>query len=91
MFILLGFVVGLMLGIVLHRGDFCMHSAVREALEHRTGPSLRAYLLALAVQLALVNTLSGLGWLRLSFPPVAPLAAVVGGFLFGVGMVLTKG
>lgn len=88
---LLGFAVGLLLGVVLHRGDFCMHSALREITNRRPGPSLRAYLLALAVQLAVVNALGILGWLEIPFPAVALAATSVGGLVFGVGMVLAKG
>ena len=88
---LLGLVVGLALGTVLHRGDFCMHSALREAVEGRRGWNVQAYLLALAIQLVVVNALGGLGWLFVPVPPVAAAAAAVGGLIFGIGMVLAKG
>jgi hypothetical protein len=79
MSILLGFIVGPLLGIVIHRGDFCMHSALRETVTRRPGSVLRAYLLALAVQLALVNALGNIGWLPISFPAVTVATTVVGG------------
>jgi uncharacterized membrane protein YedE/YeeE len=88
---LLGLPVGLLLGAVVHRGDFGMHSAVREALEGRRGPQVRAYLVALGVLLLTVNGLAAFGVLHLSLPAVAPAAAIVGGLLFGVGMVAGKG
>ena len=91
MLILPGFIVGVLLGVVVHRGDFCMHSALREVFARRPGPSLRAYLLALAVQLVIVNALGELGWIEIPMPPVAVLAALVGGLVFGVGMVVAKG
>ena len=90
MWALLGLLIGIPLGMVLHRGDFCMHSALREALS-RPGHSLRAYLLALAWQLVLVNTLADLRLLEVPIPPVAGVAAAVGGFIFGVGMVFGRG
>lgn len=90
MWAVLGLLVGVPLGVVLHRGDFCMHSALREALS-RPGYSVRAYLLALAIQLAVVNALADLHFLRVPFPPVAWVAAASGGFIFGVGMVLGRG
>lgn len=89
--VLSGFAVGALLGVVLHRGDFCMHSALREIVNRRPGSSLRAYLLALAVQLALINMLGIVGWLEIPFPPVTVAATTVGGLVFGVGMVLGKG
>ena len=68
-----------------------MHSALREVVGRRPGPSLRAYLVALAVQLAVVNTLGAFGWLAIPFPGVALAGAAIGGLIFGVGMVLGKG
>ena len=91
MWVLSGFLVGFPLGFVLHRSDFCMHSALREALGRRPGASVQAYLLALGLQLVIVNGLGGLGLLRVSAPPVQPVAAAVGGLVFGLGMVLAKG
>jgi hypothetical protein len=88
---LLGLPVGLLLGVVLHRGDFCMHSAVREAIAGRVGSQVRAYLAALGFQLAVVNGLAAFGILVLSLPPVAPVAAIVGGLAFGAGMVTAQG
>ncbi len=91
MLIFPGFLVGVLLGVVVHRGDFCMHSALREIVARRPGASLRAYLVALGVQLAIVNTLGELGWLEIPMPPVAVAAAFIGGLVFGIGMVLAKG
>lgn len=91
MLISLGFVVGFTLGIVLHRGDFCMHAALREVVEGRRGWNVHAYLLALAIQVVVVNALGGLGWLSVPAPPVAAVAAAIGGLIFGIGMVLAKG
>lgn len=86
-----GLLVGLLVGVVLHRGDFCMHSALREAVAGRPDHNVRAYLLALAIQAAAVNGVASLGWLVIVPPPVAPAATLVGGVLFGLGMVLGKG
>ena len=74
---LLGLPVGLLLGVVIHRGDFCMHSALREARAGTRGPQVRAYLVALGFLLLTVNGLAALG--ALSLPPVTPAAAMVGG------------
>lgn len=88
---LLGLPVGLLLGVVIHRGDFCMHSAAREALAGTRGPQLRAYLVALGVSLLGVNGLAVVGAIATALPPVTPLATVVGGLVFGLGMVAAKG
>lgn len=86
-----GFPVGLALGFVLTRSDFCMHSALRDVLARRAGPSVRMWLVALAVQLLAVNGLAAAGILSTPLPPAALAAAAVGGVIFGVGMVLAKG
>jgi uncharacterized membrane protein YedE/YeeE len=88
---LLGLPVGLLLGVVIHRGDFCMHSAVREALGGRRGPQTRAYLVALGFLLLTVNGLGAIGLLGVALPPVMPVAAIIGGLVFGVGMVVGRG
>jgi hypothetical protein len=52
---------------------------------------VRAYLVALGVLLVTVNALAALGVLTVSLPPVTPAAAIIGGLVFGVGMVAGKG
>lgn len=86
-----GFAIGLALGAVLAQSDFCMHSALRDVVARRAGPSVRMWLVALAVQLLVVNALAGAGVLSTPLPPVMPAAAAAGGLIFGVGMVLAKG
>lgn len=87
----LGIPIGLLLGFAIHRGDFCMHSAVREAIAGGRGRQVRAYLLALGFLLVTVNALAAFGILTLSLPPVTPAASIVGGLTFGLGMVMAKG
>jgi uncharacterized membrane protein YedE/YeeE len=60
-------------------------------LARRPGISIRAWLVALGLQVAVVNGLAGLGWLVLLRPGVELWAALIGGFVFGVGMVTAKG
>jgi uncharacterized membrane protein YedE/YeeE len=90
MWVLTGLLIGSPLGFALQRSDFCMHSAFRESLAGKPGASVRAYLLALGVQMAAVNSLAGLG-LTVPIPPVDLAPALFGGLVFGVGMVLAKG
>jgi sulfur transporter len=87
---LLGLPVGLLLGVVIHRGEL-LHSAVREGLGGTRGPQVRAYLVALGFLLLTVNGLAALGLLDLALPPVTPVAAIIGGHVFGAGMVVGKG
>lgn len=85
------FVLGVTLGFVLTRSDFCMHSALRDAIARRAGLSLRMWLVALAVQLIAVNAIAAFGVITIPTPITAPAAALVGGGVFGIGMVLAKG
>ena len=52
---------------------------------------LRAYLLAILIQMLGVNALAELGYLSVTVPPFFGLATVLGGFVFGLGMVLSMG
>ena len=85
MWVLAGLLIGFPLGFVLQRSDFCMHSAFRESLAGEPGASVRAYLLALGVQMVAVNSLASPGFLTVPIPPVDLAPALVGGLVFGVG------
>lgn len=88
---LLGLVVGVPLGFALQRGGFCMNTAFRSMVFEKDRSVLRAYVLVLLINLVSVSLLDGFG---IIFPTVAPFywpALLVGGFIFGVGMVLAGG
>ena len=87
----LGFLIGIPLGVVIHRGGFCMHSGFRLALRGERSSSFFAYLLALGIQLIGVNALAGSQLIRVPSVPLTWLAAVVGGLIFGFGMIWAKG
>lgn len=97
-------VLGLSLGFVLQKGRFCLNSAFRDIIFIQDLTFFRAYLLCVVVALVGTNLLedAGLimffdqdagqfvstGLLRQNF---VPLANVLGGFLFGLGIVLAGG
>lgn len=101
-FVLSGLIIGLSFGFVLQRGRFCMNSAYREVLfgEYTL---LRSYLLAVVVTMIGANLIEDLGWLRhadatgalvtaaLERQEFVPIANVIGGYLFGMGIVLAGG
>ncbi len=68
-----------------------MHSAFRQVLKAERSSSFFAYLLALGCQLVLVNALAEARFLVVPVPPLTWLAAIVGGLMFGFGMVWAKG
>jgi uncharacterized protein len=95
---------GLALGFVLQRGRFCLNSAFRDIIFLQDLTFFRAYLLCLVVAIIGTNVLESAGLImtfdqesgrfvstelmRQSFVPVAN---ILGGFLFGLGIVLAGG
>jgi len=77
--------VGAAFGYGARRGAFCMSSGFRNALEG-DWTKVRALVLAVAVQLLLLPAIFGTGLARAAELPLEPLAAVVGGVLFGLSM-----
>jgi len=92
------------LGFVMQRGRFCLNSAFRDIIFVKDYTMFRAYLLCVVVAILGSNFLETMGWLsgvnaqsqqvvvysllRQNFVPVAN---IVGGFLFGLGIVLAGG
>jgi len=89
--VVLGLIVGVAFGYALQRGRFCMNSAFRDILVARDLTLLRAYLLALLVQMIGVRAMSAMGWFELSITPFFWQATLLGGFVFGLGMAFSGG
>ena len=85
---------GAVLGVVLYRGDYCMVAMLRDFFLIRDTTLLRSFVLYFLVASALFH-LGGLTGLLLFQPPPVlqppSLMTLVGGFLFGIGMVLAGG
>lgn len=95
---------GLALGFILQRGRFCLNSAFRDIIFIQDLTLFRSYLLCLVVAIIGTNLLESSGLimsydqetgrfvsaelLRQSF---VPIANILGGFLFGLGIVLAGG
>lgn len=91
MTILLAIVAGAALGFVLARYDFCFHSTWRRLL----GPSpdgrlAWAYGVLILLSVPIVQVLLRTNVIEPYIPPFAPAAAIGGGLLFGVGMVIAQ-
>lgn len=86
-----GLAVGVLFGFILQRGRFCMYTAFRDILLIKDLTLFKAYLLALAIQTVLIHLFQELGWLSFVAPSFSWLAAMVGGFVFGLGMTLAGG
>ncbi len=92
------FSVALVLGAAAQASRFCLHGGLRDALFNRDGRRLAAYVFAIAIAIAFVALLQViLGHaVNPSRPPhTSPNMAwgryLVGGLLFGVGMILARG
>jgi hypothetical protein len=86
-----GLIIGAIFGFILQRGRFCMNSAFRDII------LLKEFKLAKAVAVSLVVLMVGFaifafgGVIDLNPRALKPLAAIVGGLIFGIGMVLAAG
>jgi uncharacterized membrane protein YedE/YeeE len=91
MLIIFAILAGTSLGYALERGDMCFHSTLRGLF--RTPKQLdlfRAYIVMLLVATPLVSAMKALGWITPWIPPFAWQANLVGGVIFGVGMVVAS-
>ncbi|MBF0557535.1 MAG: YeeE/YedE family protein, partial [Nitrospirae bacterium] len=90
-YIVSALVCGGMLGFVLQRGRFCMNSAFRDIVFIQDLTLFRGFLIALGVMIVGSNLLNDMGYIKLMPQTFYPLANIVGGYLFGLGMVLASG
>ena len=93
--VVLGAVLGLAFGVLAQRSRFCLRRGLVGGDQER-GAALGTWAIALAVAVAGTGALLATGLLdltghRLVASRVPLLAILVGGLLFGVGMVLTRG
>ena len=87
--IFLAILAGAGLGYVIERGDFCFHSTWRGVYRKPQDLNLmRAYWLVLLVSVPLVQGMILLGWIEPWVPPFAWKANLLGGLVFGLGMVV---
>lgn len=93
---LAGLTIGLMFGVLAQRSRFCLRAAVVEFSRCCLGPKVAIWLLAFSGAVLGVQLLIGTGLLDVS--QARQLAsrgsisgAIVGGLMFGVGMVLARG
>lgn len=87
----LGLIVGAAFGYALQRGRFCMNSTFRDILLVRDLTLLRAYLLALLIQMVGVRSMAAFGLFGLGITPFFWMATLFGGFVFGLGMAFSGG
>lgn len=90
------FLVSLLAGVLIHRGHFCTMGAISDWVVMRDATRLRQWALAVAVAMAGFGLMAWLGWISplhtiYASSQLSWLSALVGGGLFGFGMVLASG
>jgi uncharacterized membrane protein YedE/YeeE len=90
---LLGAAIGVPLGYALQRTNLCFNAAYRHVVLRRDTVLLRVIVLAIMVQLVGVGLIVqfGVGGVTLNVVPFYWVAAVVGGFAFGIAIVYAEG
>lgn len=86
-----GIIIGIIFGIILQRGRFCMNSAFRDILLLKEYKLIKAVILAWFVSMLGFSVMFFMGIIKLNPKPFVPIANIIGGFLFGIGMVLAAG
>jgi uncharacterized membrane protein YedE/YeeE len=86
-----GLAVGLAFGFALQRGRFCMNSAFRDILVFKDNTLLKAVSAAILVSMAGFTVMAMTDVITLNPKPLIWGANILGGLLFGVGMVLAGG
>ncbi|OOF48697.1 ABC transporter permease [Rodentibacter genomosp. 1] len=85
-----GLLVGIAFGILLQRTQFCFVSGFRRLFFEKNFQFLTALLIAISVQSVGLFTLAEFGVINIPQTTLPILATIVGGLLFGVGMVLSN-
>jgi uncharacterized protein len=86
-----GLLVGVLFGFALQRGRFCMNSAFRDIILGRDFTLFKALAVAILVSMIGFSVMALTGIVTLAPKPLMLGANIVGGLLFGVGMVLAGG
>lgn len=86
-----GLLVGLFFGYVLQRGRLCFNSAIRDIKFSRDNFMMKGIALALGLSAILFTLMANLNLIDLNPAPFMPWGNIIGGLLFGVGMVVAGG
>lgn len=91
-----GLVVGLIFGVSAQKSRFCLRASVVEFARGRLGPRLAVWLLCFSTALLWTEGLAAAGLLDLAesrwlAQPGSISGAIIGGLIFGAGMVLSRG
>lgn len=90
------FGLSLVFGVIAQRSHFCTMGALSDVVNIGDWTRMRMWVLAIGVAIIGFNAMVALGWVSAAdsvyaAPQVTVLSALVGGTLFGIGMVLASG
>jgi len=93
---LFGLITGVIFGVAAQRSRFCLRAAVVEFARGRLGDSISVWLLTFSTALVWVQGAELLGLMRTEDARMMAVTgswagAIIGGLIFGVGMVLARG
>jgi uncharacterized membrane protein YedE/YeeE len=93
---LFGLVTGMLFGIAAQRSNFCLRAATVEFARGVLGPRMSIWLLTFSTAMVWVQAAQRLGLMRaedarMMAVPGTWSGAIIGGLLFGMGMVLARG
>lgn len=94
--VLLGVIVGLLFGAAAQRSQFCLRAATIEFWRKSPGVKFTIWLFTFASALLVVQAMIQTGWLQTAHirqlsTTGSMSGAVIGGSLFGIGMILARG
>lgn len=89
--ILTGLICGILLGFVLQRGRFCMVGAYRDLILNKKTTVFLAIFIAITIQSIGIFMLQDANIIHLNYKPFFWLGTIIGGIIFGFGMVLAGG
>ena len=93
---LMGAATGITFGVAAQRSRFCLRAATVEFARRKLGPSVAVWLLTFSTAVVWVQAANLLGLINVQDARMMAVAgswsgAIIGGLMFGVGMVLTRG
>lgn len=93
---LLGLITGVIFGVSAQRSRFCLRAATVEFARGRMGDKVSVWLLTFSTAVVWVQAAQLMGWMhtesaRVMAVPGSWSGAVIGGLIFGIGMVLARG
>lgn len=86
-----GLVVGAALGFVMQRGRFCVTGFLRDIFTQHSWRGFVALLIVISVHAVGLAALTSGGIISPEYDNLAPFAVIIGGLIFGIGIVLAGG